>query len=127
MSTIRVIKVEPLKEPKVMTIDNGLKELQESVGGLIEQYMPFADEDIAIICNDEGKMLGMDLNRAIYDEHGEIMDIIAGNFIICYAPYDSEQYESLSDEMVDKYMEIFKAPEMFIQNAKTKEITAIKI
>ena len=109
MSTIRVIKVEPLKEPKVMTIDNGLKELQESVGGLIEQYMPFADEDIAIICNDEGKMLGMDLNRAIYDEHGEIMDIIAGNFIICYAPYDSEQYESLSDEMVDKYMEIFKA------------------
>jgi len=41
--------------------------MQETVGGYIEEYMPF-DDEVAIICNEEGKMNGAELNRAIYSE-----------------------------------------------------------
>ena len=64
---ISVILIEPDKYPKVIEIEDTLEAMQETVGGYIEEYMPFAD-DVAIICNEEGKMNGMQLNRAIYSE-----------------------------------------------------------
>lgn len=44
-----------------------LESMQSLVEGDIEEYMPFEDE-VAIICNDEGKMNGLPLNRAVYSE-----------------------------------------------------------
>ena len=32
--------------------------------------------------NDEGKLIGLDLNRSLWDEHGEIYDIVAGTFLV---------------------------------------------
>ena len=84
--------------------------MQATVGGPIEEYMPF-DDDVAIVCNEEGKILGEDLNRAIYDNDGRILDIIAGKFFICYAPLESEKFLSLPDDMLKKYQEKFKYPE----------------
>ncbi len=37
---------------------------------------------MALICNEEGKFLGLPLNRALRDDAGEVYDIIAGNFLI---------------------------------------------
>lgn len=68
---ISVLLVEPDKYPKVVEIDDTLEAMQEVVGGDIEEYMPFEDE-VAIICNEEGKMLGLPLNRAIYAEPEKI-------------------------------------------------------
>ena len=64
---ISVILIEPDTYPKVIEIEDTLEAMQETVGGYIEEHMPFAD-DVAIICNEEGKMNGMQLNRAIYSE-----------------------------------------------------------
>ena len=64
---ISVVLVEPNKYPKVVEIEDTLEAMQKIVGGYIEQYMPFGDE-VAIICNDEGKINGLPLNRAIYSE-----------------------------------------------------------
>ena len=64
---ISVILIEPDKYPKVIEIEDTLEAMQAIVEGDIEEYMPFAD-DVAIICNEEGKMNGMQLNRAIYSE-----------------------------------------------------------
>lgn len=64
---ISVLLVEPEKYPKVIEIDDSLESMQAVVGGSIEEYMPFEDE-IAIICNEEGKLIGLPLNRAIYAE-----------------------------------------------------------
>ena len=66
-SKIKVLLVEPEKYPKEIVIDDSLEAMQEVVGGDIEEYMPF-DDDVAIICNEEGKMIGLPLNRAIYSE-----------------------------------------------------------
>ena len=68
---ISVLLVEPNKYPKIIEIDDTLEAMQEVVGGDIEEYMPFEDE-VAIICNEEGKMLGETLNRAIYSEPTEV-------------------------------------------------------
>lgn len=103
--------VEPEKYPKEIVIDDSLEAMQEVVGGDIEEYMPY-DDDVAIICNEEGKMRGLPLNRAVYvqdNDKKEMVDIICGKFFICYAPPESESFQSLPDE----YKEQFKYPERF--------------
>ena len=123
---ISVLLVEPFKEPKMIEIEDDLDAMQEIVGGYIEEYMPFED-DVAIVCNEEGKMRGLPLNRAIYldSDPGKrnISDIIAGKFFVCYAPPESENFLSLPDDLAKKYDEKFKSPERFFK--RDNEIVAI--
>lgn len=114
-TTINVILVEPRKPPHLITLEDSLEAMQNAVKGQIEQYMPFEDE-VALVCNDDGKWKAMELNRAIYNEEGQMMDIIAGPFFIAYAPIGSENYLSLPDDLREKYMERFKHPEMFMRS-----------
>ena len=64
---ISVLLVEPNKYPKMVEIDDTLEAMQGVVGGDIEEYMPFEDE-VAIVCHEEGKLIGLPPNRAIYAE-----------------------------------------------------------
>lgn len=115
MDKIKVLLVEPEKYPKEIVIDDSLEAMQEVVGGDIEEYMPY-DDDVAIICNEEGKMRGLPLNRAVYvqdNDKKEMVDIICGKFFICYASPESESFQSLPDDMMKKYKEQFKYPERF--------------
>ena len=104
----------PGEETEITEIKNTLENLQELVGGRIETYEPFGDDAI-IVCNEEHKINSMRMNRAVRDKDGNIRDIICGPFFICYAPFESENFLSLSDEMAEKYKELFKTPELFIQ------------
>jgi len=70
-NTMRVLLVEPGKLAKEAYIGTSLEDMQRIVDGDIEQFMPFEDE-IAIVCNEEGKMNGMQLNRAVYAEPEKI-------------------------------------------------------
>lgn len=65
-STIAVLVVEPGKEPYVKEIDSDLKSLQHEVGGCIEAIYPYEDP-VALVCNEEGKLEGLPLNRALHD------------------------------------------------------------
>lgn len=65
--TISVLLIQPGKYPKTVAIEDSLEAMQALVGGDIEEYMPFEDE-VAIICNEEGKVNGLPLNRAVYAE-----------------------------------------------------------
>ena len=108
---LKVLYIEPMKTPKIVEIDGDLESMQNLVGGYIEEYMPFEDE-VAIVCNDEGKINGLEPNRGIFDKEGELQDIICGPFFICYAPVESEKYLSLPDNLRKKYEEMFRHPEM---------------
>ena len=110
---MRVIVVEPKKKPVVQDIGSDLESMQKIVGGSIEAVYPFADP-VALICNEEGKLLNLPLNRALRDDDGEVYDIISGTFFLCAAPPDSEHFESLTDQQVKTYMERFAMPEMFL-------------
>ena len=64
---ISVLLVEPDRYPRMIEIDDTLEAMQAVVGGNIEEYMPFEDE-VAIVCHEEGKLIGLPPNRAIYAE-----------------------------------------------------------
>ena len=106
-----VLVVEPMKEPYVKEIDPGLHSLQAEVGGDIAASYPFSDP-VGLVCNDEGKLIGLELNRGLRDEHGEIYDVMAGTFLVVGLSEDS--FTSLTPEQVQKYTEHFKQPEQFI-------------
>ena len=107
---LTVLVVEPMKEPYVKEIDPGLHALQAEVGGDIAASYPF-DDPVGLVLNDEGKLIGLDLNRSLRDEHGEIYDIVAGTFLV--VGLESESFASLSPDMIQKYTEQFKRPELF--------------
>lgn len=117
METINVIYVEPGKKARIIEMENKYSEMKKLVGGHIEQYMPFED-DVAIICNEEGKINGMPLNRAVFLEYGQLDDIIAGPFFITYVALESEKYLSLPKELEEKYIEKFKLPEEFYKTTE---------
>ena len=64
---MNVLLVEPMREPRAVQIESGLESLQQAVGGYIEAVYPF-DDPVAVIVNDEGKINGLPLNRALRDE-----------------------------------------------------------
>ena len=122
---INVLLIEPGKYPKQIEIEDTLEAMQETVGGYIEEYMPF-DDEVAIVCNEEGKMNGAELNRAIYSNDKEILDIIAGKFFIAYAPIESESFLSMPKDLMKKYEDKFRSPERFYQTDKGIEAKAYK-
>mgnify|MGYP003293966992 CR=1 FL=1 len=73
---MKVVAVKPSKKPEVREIGSGLEAMQAVVGGLIEAVYPFEDP-VALVCNEEGKIDGMPLNRCLRDEDGKIIDDVA--------------------------------------------------
>ena len=106
-----VLVVEPMKEPYLKEIDLGLHSLQAEVGGDIAASDPFSDP-VGLVCNDEGKLIGLELNRGLRDEDGNLYDIMAGTFLV--VGLGEEDFTSLPPELAQKYMEHFKQPEQFI-------------
>lgn len=104
-----VLVVEPLKEAYLKIISGDLKSLQKEVGGLIDATYPFEDP-VAVVLNDRGKLDGLMPNRGLYNNNGELYDIIAGTFLVTGLTEDN--FCSLSKEMAEKYMEKYKVPEI---------------
>lgn len=107
---MKVLMVEPGKSPYAAEIESGLKSLQAAVGGDIQAVYPYEDP-VALICNEEGKLMGLPLNRALFDDDGHIYDIVSGNFLI--VGLGEENFTDLSPDLMEKYGEQFKYPEKF--------------
>ena len=72
---MKILLVEPGKVPRPAEIAPSLEAMQKVVGGSIEAVYPF-DEPVALICNEEGKLLGLPLNRSLrHPDTGAIYDI----------------------------------------------------
>ena len=93
-------------------IDDSLKEMEGIVGGYIQSIYPF-EEPVALVCNDEGKLMDLPANRGLRDENGQIYDIVFGTFFLCGAPADSDHFTSLTPEQIEQYRKMFYTPEMF--------------
>ena len=95
---IRVLIVKPNKEPYQAKIEHSLESLQEVVEGLIE--IVELENNVDLICNEEGKINNLELNRLVFN------DIIAGTFIIT-GQHKGETI-SLSRKQIKKYKKVFK-------------------
>ena len=109
---IRVIKVEPEKKAYVTEIEPGLRSLQAQVCGYIQAVYPYEDP-VAIICNEEGKLEGLPFCRAFRDEEGDIFDLLVGTFLI--VGIGDDDFCSLSDELADKYLQMYLTPETCVR------------
>ena len=107
---IRVLVVEPGKDPEVRVIENSLEGIQQIVQGYIEcvTLRDKAGEDLVLICNEEGKIRNLPMNAMI----PEIDDMIFGTFLI--AGTDRDEFASLTDE------QIFEMNERFMLNGRVK-------
>ena len=96
---IKVLVVEPNKEPYIKEIENSLESLQDIVGGLIE-YINL-ENNVDLICNEEGKINNLPFNRSIGN------DIIAGTFIIAGVNLQNGETISIPKDKVNKYTKFF--------------------
>ena len=63
---IRVLQVEPHEHPKECILENTLEALQEAVDGYID--IIGWEDDICILWNDEGKLIGLEGNKSLGDD-----------------------------------------------------------
>ena len=112
---LTVVKVDPQKMPEVVTIGSGIEELQRAVGGNIEVVYPFEDY-VGLLMNEEGKLRGMELNRALKDEYGQIYDIIAGTFYV--VGLGDDDFCSLTDQQIETYLSKYEQPYIYVQMGK---------
>lgn len=114
--TIKVLLVEPEERPRVVEIGTELEDLQHAVDGDIEVVYPFEDR-VGLIVNEEGKLIGLPLNRALRDENGEVYDIIAGSFLV--AGLTEDNFGSLTEEQIGKFEGLFHQPETFVKMGRS--------
>jgi hypothetical protein len=101
INKISILLVCPNEIPKVMKIQNTLEAKQKLVDGLIEVcYLP-EDNEVCLICNEEGKLNNSLPNRNIG------YDFIYGNFLIVGDDYANADFKSLTNEQIKKYKEMF--------------------
>ena len=106
---IPVVKVEPMKYPVVATLTNDLDHLQKAVSvgadhqGLIEFVT--LEDNVSILCNEEGKLIGLTPNRRFYD------DILCGVFYVV-AEDDDGNLISLTPAQQDRYLRLFWTPDV---------------
>ena len=111
---MKVVLVEVGKPAKVTDIPNDLRAMQTIVEGPIQALYPW-DDPVALVCNDEGKLMGLPLNRGLRTEEGTLYDIVCGTFFLCAAPPDSDSFESLSEAQLVRYERRFHSPEVFLR------------
>ena len=111
-----VLLVKPGMYPQAVQIGGELEDLQKAVGGDIEAVYPY-NEPVALIVNDEGKLNGSELNRALRDNDGQIYDIVAGDFLV--VGLGEENFTSLSPELMEKFEKEFHQPEMFVRMGRS--------
>lgn len=103
---MNVLVVEPGYAPYEKEI-NGLHEMQTIVGGPIQAIYPF-QEQIAVVCNDEGLNLRLPFNRSVPGGYGGIF----GTFFIC--GFGGENFCSLTPEQAEIYKKFFHQAEVLI-------------
>ena len=109
---LRVVLVEPGKAARVAEIDGSLEGMQKTVGGYIQAVYPY-EETVCLVCNEEGKLQGLPLNRALRNEDNSIYDIVAGTFFVCDC--STENFKSLNEEQLKRYTQKYKYPERFLR------------
>ena len=105
---MKVLVVRPMEMPEVQEIDHTLSAMQELVGGTIQAVYPF-DDPVALVCNDEGKLLGLPWNRALTDDHGVPYDIVCGTFFV--AGLKEDDFASLTEQQIEMILSVPKQPQ----------------
>lgn len=117
---IKVLKVEPGKAPEVATLKNELYEWQRAVSvgapyvGLIEIIE--LNDEVCILCNEEGKLLGLPPNRRFRN------DILVGTFYFTGQNYEEGELTSLPDHLIEYLSKQYAVPDIIDPDEVEKTI-----
>lgn len=115
MNGLKCLYITPHHTPIELNLEvNEYKVLRDAVMGTIEITRPF-DDDIAIVGNDEAKLINMEGNRRVGT------GIYAGPMLIV-GDNGSEDFVALSQEQADRYMERFAEPEDISQEETESDV-----
>mgnify|MGYP004481673733 FL=1 len=109
---MRILVVEPTKDPYVKEIDGSLASMQAIVGGFIQAVEPFDDPNVLLVCNEEAKLLGLPENRFLRNRNGIPYDIIHGTFFL--AQGSGEEFCSLTDKQIQTYTRLYSREKLFV-------------
>ena len=113
-------KTYPIEARTYMVSSNN-KAFQDGMGGYSIYGSSVDGEDLCVrldgyMKDEHGGTNGWKIEKCyVYQDEKEIIDIIAGNFLIVNAPLESEHYESLSFGQLQKYRKKFENPEHFVR------------
>ena len=93
--------------PDTLDSDEHLRALQEIVGGFIEAIYPY-EEEVAIVCNEEGLINGLPFNRSVPGGYGGVF----GTFFIC--GLGEEDFCSLPPDLMERFKKEFKNSEILL-------------
>ena len=99
---MKAIVIKPGRRACLRDLDLSYHNLRTLVGGYIEMTYPFPDEEIAVISNEEAKLLDLAPNRAIRSSEGEVIDIYCGTMVVVALAPEGE-YRSLTEEEVNAF------------------------
>ena len=108
---IRVIAARPHEQASVMFLRNELEAMQEYVNGYIECYRIPWDPEVIIVCNEEGKLRGMDHCRMLFrgDDRNIVEQFVGPIFV---ARDDGKgNIVSLTDDQAKRYYDRFRYAE----------------
>ena len=92
---MKIVYKKVNEDAKIMEIENTLEAKQELVGGLIE-VVPYLNDDILLVCNEEGKLMNLKPN-VLFD-----LDYIAGDFFVIGDDYENAGFKSLTDAQCEE-------------------------
>jgi hypothetical protein len=119
---ITTVKVEPMKEPVIACLKNDLDSLQKAVSigapeqGLIE--FVWLEDNVSILCNEEGKLIGLEPNRRLGD------DILCGVFYIV-AENDEGELISPTDLQQERYSKMFRDPDLIFKDEVSRTVFSV--
>ena len=113
-----MLVVEPGIAPYEKEI-NGLKEMQDVVGGLIQAIYPY-QEPVAIVCNEEGLLLQLPFNRSVEGGYGGVF----GTFFVC--GLGEENFCSLTPEQGKTFKQKFQHAEILLA-VKGNDLETLKV
>ncbi len=101
-----VLVFEPGKAPRFDVV-NGLESMQKLVEGPIEYVSCFHDEQLAFVCNEEGKLVNEPVinrnengtARGLHDARGAMVDPFCGTFFVTRTNEEGETVSIVPDDV----------------------------
>ena len=110
---MKVLIVEPMQPCRAQEIPDTLEAMQAIVGGYLQAVYPFRDE-VALVCNENGKNLDLPYNRPLTNDRGIPYDMICGTFFL--AGVGAEDFVSLTEEQIQKYTALYDNMVVWLRN-----------
>ena len=98
---MKIVVVEPgFTSPEIREIDGSLESMQEVVGGYIEVHYPW-DGPFCLVCNEDAKQLGLELNRVVRYDSGAF-EVFRGTIFV--VGIEGEEFVGLTDAVANEFL-----------------------